>query len=188
MGKGKFNASSGTALTVEATQNASAVLITSGAAEAMDVDSNCDAMTISVNNLGLGAAIATGCNSGPGVSASSHGGIGLVAVSDLAQGVSAYSPTESAVEATSEIGAAVDAYSGGGAALFASSEESNALVARSSFQDSVVGYGNQYGSAAVFSNIEEQYKVGGHGQIVYFKAAEFFGNVAITGSLTISGT
>lgn len=187
MAKGKFNASSGNALTVEATQNASAALITSDAANAMEVDSNSDVMTISVTNLGFGAGIATGCNSGPGVSASSHEGLGLVAVSDEAQAVSAYSPVETAVEATSDIGAAVVASSGGGTALIASSEDSHALVAHSSFQDSVVGYGNQYGSAAVFSNIKEQRMAGGQGQIAYFQAAEFFGNVAITGSFTVSG-
>jgi hypothetical protein len=108
-------------------------------------------------------------------------------VSDEAQAVSAYSPSETAVEATSDIGAAVVASSGGGAAIIASSEESNALVAHSLSEDSVVGYGNQNGSAAVFSNIEEQRKVGGNGQILYFQAAEFFGNVSITGNFTVSG-
>ncbi len=57
MAKGKFTSSSGTALIVEATQNASAVLITSDAANAMEVDSSSDVMTISVTNLDWAPAL-----------------------------------------------------------------------------------------------------------------------------------
>jgi hypothetical protein len=173
-------------LTVTATQNAQAVEIDSDAGPAIEANSNDDILTISVNNIGAGAAIATSAGGGPGVSASSHAGPGLIAVSDLQPGVVTYGTGDNALVAVGVNQPAINASSDVGVAVTAISEFNNGVVAQSTYGDAIVGYGNQKGAAGVFSNIHVQPRLGG-GSVAIYQAAEFVGNVTITGSFSVSG-
>jgi hypothetical protein len=186
MSKGTFKAKSGIVLSVTATEAAQGVEVDSDVERAIEANSNAGDMTISVTNSGAGAALATGCADGPGISASSHAAQGLVAISDLAEGILTFGVAASALSAQSMSHTALDAYSEGGVALAASSDYNSAISALSSSGHAIVGYGNPNASAAVFSNVTIQKRPGG-GKTAYYQAADFIGNVSITGSFSVSG-
>jgi hypothetical protein len=200
MSKGKFTASSGTGLTVQATQMADAVSIFTQGGDGVSINSESGTSIVAeslnpsstawLGNFGAGAAIvaASGISggSGSGISVTSNSGMGLFASSDLGEGIVADSTSNTALGASSEAGTGVDAYSIVGPAVAASSD-GQAVVAQSTSQSAIVGYGNPNASAAVFSNMRWRPALGG-GSITLYQAAEFFGNVSITGSFTVSGT
>jgi hypothetical protein len=170
MAKGNFNASSGTAVKVTATDSAGGVGINSDAGPALGASSNSDDSTANVSNNGLGN----------GASISAGEAAALIALSEGAQGIIAYSSSTSAstaaLEASNEYGVGISAISGG-----------TAVLAQSTNQTAIIAYGNPNAPAAVFHNTTLT-RSGRTFQINNFQAAEFIGNVSITGSFTVSGT
>jgi hypothetical protein len=201
MSKGKFAASSGTGLTVQATQAADAVSISTQGGDGVFINSVSGtsifaeslnpSYTAWIGNFGSGTAIVAasglGGGFGSGISATSDSGMGLFASSNFGEGIVADSPSSTALAASSQAGTGVDAYSIVGPAVAASCD-GQAVVAQSTSQSAIVGYGNPNASAAVFSNMRIRRDVEAGSTVTYYQAAEFFGNVSITGSFTVSGT
>lgn len=171
MAKGNFNASSGFAVEVTATQSAAGVNINTTAGTALAITSESSYSAVSISNSGLGS----------GVSISTGEGAGLTATNDSSgQGVFASSYTGTGLEAQSDFGTALDALSSEGTAVQAQSTGGAAAT--------IIAYGNPNNSAAIFHNTTITRTLPRGFQINNFQAAEFFGNVSITGSFTVSGT
>jgi hypothetical protein len=170
MAKGKFNASSGTAVEVTATQSAVGVGINTISGVALGVTSESGYSAVNISNNGLGS----------GVSTFASESAGLTATSDSGQGVFASSYSGTGLEAQSDFGTALDALSSRGTAVQAQSTDGVTAT--------IVAYGNPNNSAAAFHNTTITLKPPRGFQINNFQAAEFIGNVSITGSFSVSGT
>jgi hypothetical protein len=188
MSKGNFTADSGMALTVKGTNAAGGVATWSENEAAIGAWSSNPAFTAVIGNDGSGAALMLMPSDGIGINLITNSALGLFAQTEWSEAIIANSSSNTALGASSLSGNAVDANSYSGAAVTASSHTGQAVVAQSSSENAIVGYGNPNASAAVFSNMTRRPDLGGGPRVAYYQAAEFFGNVSITGSFTVSGT